>query len=417
MPTRRNPHKKTEPRRKARTPVPAKKTSPKPKPIAVKKTAKPALKSKPAPKAVKPVGRKAPATVSLERNEEAKRISARGKKEKPAAPVKKQILKEAPVKPQPAPKPKAPAEPKTPAAKTTKTEQKKPASAATPAAPAFQVNEARPQPPAPAAQHIPEPPPRYGITRLVLMARDPDWAFSYWEITQETIQQVMQRIGAHNWNQARHILRVYDVTSVEFNGSNAHRSWDVEISPYASSWYLHMPESDRSYIADIGLITPYGEFVMLARSNPITMPRAGVSDVLDEEWATINYEELFRLSGGLQAGALGGGSAFMMEEISKRLRSELEMGSMAVSSFSGRPAGEKEKKFWLIVNTELIVYGATEPDAKVTVQDVPVRLNPDGTFSLRFALPDGQQVIPVKALSVDGTMEQKITPIVKRTTE
>lgn len=63
------------------------------------------------------------------------------------------------------------------------------------------------------------------------------------------------------------------------------------------------------------------------------------------------------------------------------------------------------------------MYGATEPDAKVTVQGREINLRPDGTFSLRFALPDGEQVIPVKAASSDQLEERTITPIVTRETK
>jgi hypothetical protein len=77
----------------------------------------------------------------------------------------------------------------------------------------------------------------------------------------------------------------------------------------------------------------------------------------------------------------------------------------------------KEKKFWLVVDCELIVYGATEPDAQVTVQGKPIRLRQDGTFTLRYALPDGKQVIPVKAVSADKIEERTITPTVTRETK
>jgi hypothetical protein len=50
----------------------------------------------------------------------------------------------------------------------------------------------------------------------------------------------------------------------------------------------------------------------------------------------------------------------------------------------------------------LIVYGATEPDAAVTIGGRQVRLRRDGSFSLRFALPDGQYELPVAAHSADG---------------
>ncbi len=61
-----------------------------------------------------------------------------------------------------------------------------------------------------------------------------------------------------------------------------------------------------------------------------------------------------------------------------------------------RPAG-----FWFNINAELIVYGATEPDARVEIGGRRIRLRPDGTFSYRFALPDGQYQLPAVAISRD----------------
>ena len=59
--------------------------------------------------------------------------------------------------------------------------------------------------------------------------------------------------------------------------------------------------------------------------------------------------------------------------------------------------------FWFNVNAELIVYGATEPGAKVTLGGHEIKLRPDGTFSYRFALPDGKYELPAIAISADGT--------------
>ena len=60
------------------------------------------------------------------------------------------------------------------------------------------------------------------------------------------------------------------------------------------------------------------------------------------------------------------------------------------------------KGFWLKVNAELIIYGSTEPDANVTIGGRAIRLRPDGSFSYRFALPDGAYELPVVAISRDG---------------
>ena len=54
------------------------------------------------------------------------------------------------------------------------------------------------------------------------------------------------------------------------------------------------------------------------------------------------------------------------------------------------------------MNAELIIYGATEPDAAVTVGGRKIRLRPDGTFSYRFALPDGTFELPAIATSAAG---------------
>ncbi len=75
----------------------------------------------------------------------------------------------------------------------------------------------------------------------------------------------------------------------------------------------------------------------------------------------------------------------------------------ALGSLPGPIAGgERARGFWFNVNAELIIYGATEPDASVTIGRRPIRLRPDGTFSYRFALPDGTFDLPAIATSAAG---------------
>jgi len=71
-----------------------------------------------------------------------------------------------------------------------------------------------------------------------------------------------------------------------------------------------------------------------------------------------------------------------------------------VSSPSAGP--ERRRGFWFNVNAELIVYGSTEPDATVTIGGRQIQLRRDGSFSFRFALPDGDYELPVAARSADG---------------
>ncbi|HZR17890.1 MAG TPA: DUF4912 domain-containing protein [Verrucomicrobiae bacterium] len=67
-----------------------------------------------------------------------------------------------------------------------------------------------------------------------------------------------------------------------------------------------------------------------------------------------------------------------------------------------REAAPHQRGFWFNVNAELVIYGATQPDSKVTVGGRPIALRPDGTFSYRFALPDGKYELPLVAQSISG---------------
>lgn len=254
----------------------------------------------------------------------------------------------------------------------------------------------------------------YGDNKIVLLVRDPWWMFAYWEINKVKEEEILGKISSSGDERAKSILRVHDVTGVNFTGHNANSYFDIELANLASSWYINAGSPDRSWIVDIGILTKNGSFYMLARSNMVHTPRFGMSDNLDAEWMIPeeSYWKMFGLSGGF---GVGKGSLEARELIKKRLEEQITSGAVSSSaSFYRKPS---ERKFWLVVNTELIVYGATEPDAKVTVQGKKIDLKPDGTFTLRFALPDGKQVIPVEATSNDGIDVRRITPIVTKKTQ
>jgi len=90
--------------------------------------------------------------------------------------------------------------------------------------------------------------------------------------------------------------------------------------------------------------------------------------------------------------------------------------SWGVSSLASQAPQAAGKKFWLVADCELILYGATQPDAFVTVSGRKVNLNPDGTFSMRFALPDGMTDLPVKAMPKDESDSRSIDISVARKT-
>jgi hypothetical protein len=250
----------------------------------------------------------------------------------------------------------------------------------------------------------------YGNDALVLQVRDPWWVYAYWELKNDTLNTLRGKLG-ESFASCRRVLRVYDVTAVIFNGSNANRSFDIFLPEHAREWYIDVGEPGRSWCVDYGLLLPDGTFMTILRSNVVQTPLAGPSWITDEEWAI--PEEIFaRLYGaGFGFGKSSPGKAWQ-ERMQKALFSGV-LSSPGITS--GAPAG-RPRSFWLRVDCELIVYGATEPDAALTVGGKPVRLRPDGTFTLRFAFPDGEQSIPVTAVSADEVEERTITPSVSRVT-
>ncbi len=79
-------------------------------------------------------------------------------------------------------------------------------------------------------------------------------------------------------------------------------------------------------------------------------------------------------------------------------------GSETISSF-----GLAQREFFMHVNAEVIFYGGTHPDAKVTIDGKPVALNPDGAFRFHFVFPDGHYEIPIVATSPDGVETRSAT--------
>lgn len=266
---------------------------------------------------------------------------------------------------------------------------------------------------------VEELPAEYGDVKIALLPRDPFWMFAYWEVNQQTRQELKNRYG-----DAEQILRVYDVTGIQFDGKNAHKYFDIVITEIANNWYINVPEVNRSWCVDLGLRLPDGSFITIVRSNIVNMPRYGVSPITDSQWAILQkeFERLLKLSGVEQIGKSSFDVAKLMrerwEEIVSISSAQMPFSPKGISSFRGQPevAEVKPKGFWLKADTELIVYGTTETDAELTVAGEKVNLNSDGSFSLRFALPDGTKQIPIVATSSDKSISKQITFNVTRKT-
>ncbi len=263
----------------------------------------------------------------------------------------------------------------------------------------------------PATEELPQ---KYGEDKIVLQVRDPWWLHAYWEVRSQTVEGIRGNVG-NKFDGARSVLRVYDVSFIRFNGKNAHRYFDIDISLDANSWYIDAGIAGRSWIVDIGFRLKDGTFILIARSNAVTTPTDGPSWMTDEEWMIPEdkFAALYGMGFGFGAVSSPGKKGWTQ-------RFKMPISSPGLFSLSSPVRWQKPQKrqrgFWFKVDTELIVHGATEPDAKVMVSGHPVELNRDGTFMLRFHLPNGIKTVPVVAQSADGIDTLSATPVVSRET-
>jgi hypothetical protein len=255
----------------------------------------------------------------------------------------------------------------------------------------------------------------YGKDRIVCMVRDPYWLHCYWEITRHAIQRAEAAL-AQAWHGARPILRLLEISTGDTTNTSESIVRDIDIHGGANNWYVEVHNPPRTYRIDIGYLSRGGQFYVLARSNIVATPRAGMSDVIDENWADLDGESARRIY-AMSAGFDPTASSLELKQLfEERLRRP--MGSPAVTSFgSGAFQFGKQRGFWFQLDAELIVYGATEPTAKVTLQGEPIKLRSDGTFTMRFSLPDSRQIIPAVAMSADGVEERTIVLAVERNTK
>jgi hypothetical protein len=142
-----------------------------------------------------------------------------------------------------------------------------------------------------------EIPDRYNETYLRALPRDPQWLYAYWELSDQTIELLRRHVGANVLVASRWVLRVLDVTDVVYDGTNAWRSIDIDLAPHAMSWYVKVWEPGRSYMLQLGIITPDQKFFSAVNSNAANTPPNAVSTVFDEQWTTASTDELIRLSG------------------------------------------------------------------------------------------------------------------------
>jgi len=252
--------------------------------------------------------------------------------------------------------------------------------------------------------------------RLVLMVRDSYWLQAIWNVSRQSVRRAEAALAEH-WHTAGPVLRLLEVDTGHTTSTAERLSREIEVHGGVTNWYIEVNNPPHSFRAELGYKSANGRFFSLCRSNTVTTPAPDSSDVIDGNWTDVaaNYERVYALSGGYSDDNNQSGE--LQELFEERLRRPMGNGSGGQFGSGAERALNRHRDLDFHVDAEMILYGRTKPDAKVTLGGEPIKLRPDGSFTVRQPMPDKRQVLPVVASTPDGVQQRTIVIAVERNTK
>jgi hypothetical protein len=251
--------------------------------------------------------------------------------------------------------------------------------------------------------------------RLVLMVRDPYWLQACWNVTRASVKRAEAALAEH-WHTARPVLRLLEVDGGTTTSTSERVAREIDIHGGVTNWYIDVSNPPQRFRVEIGYRAISGKFFSISRSNMVDTPAPDSSDAIDENWTDVaeNYERVYSLSGGYAEDNNSGELRELFEENLRR-----PMGNSSASQFGvgAERVLNRHRDLDFHVDAEMILYGRTKNDAKVTLAGEPVKLRQDGSFTVRLAMPDKRQVLPVVASTPDGVEQRTIVIAVERNTK
>jgi hypothetical protein len=130
------------------------------------------------------------------------------------------------------------------------------------------------------AQEEVELPDSYNETRIVLMLRDPSWAFAYWDI-RDSDRTAFQRSDSFEGL----TIRVFLLPDPNAGSGEASETFDIPITLIDNRWYINLPSQDVYYRLAIYANDEGGERE-LALSNVIFVSRSNLAEARNGEEAS-----------------------------------------------------------------------------------------------------------------------------------
>lgn len=255
-----------------------------------------------------------------------------------------------------------------------------------------------------------ELPESYGEDFVILLPRQPQLCYAYWDVS------VATSVASEEEKQKSLVLRLYDVTDIDLDRQKPNNIQEYPCMQVRGYWYIPIPVSDHDYVLEVGYRDSRGNWTKIVRSHSVKVPALFPSDWIEDLFITVPWKKDLTTH-TLDNLVLIPPKSRSLEGLSLFNPLDHVAGSLSLDTFSSHSTSSWghfssadiiPRQFWLIADAELVVYGATEADATVTIGGHKITLNPDGTFCFRMAFSDGTIDYPISAIASDGEQNRSI---------
>ncbi|AIE60738.1 DUF4912 domain-containing protein [Bacillus methanolicus] len=110
---------------------------------------------------------------------------------------------------------------------------------------------------------------------LCIWLVSPNKLYSFWRLSEEQ-KMLISNYYQRSFSDFQLVLRLYDVTCILFNGSNAHDVFEIYLPQDNKCWFFEGLKPNRCYCAELGIKLSDQKFLPILRSNTVHAPRSGV---------------------------------------------------------------------------------------------------------------------------------------------
>lgn len=139
-------------------------------------------------------------------------------------------------------------------------------------------------------------PDSYDLHQLNLLVVDPYRLYAFWEIKKDVLRELTKKYSGRVIEPGRLFLRVFDVTGVLFNGSNARQMWEFRVSHFKGNWFVTVNKPDCLFTARLGFKDRKDNFIEVLASNTVKTPRDRMSDNIVQLWGEADIDKPLALA-------------------------------------------------------------------------------------------------------------------------